>query len=136
MRIRWLALAALGISLIAGAAQADDWPQWRGSKRDGISQEKNLLKLWPKDGPKLLWQVKDLGFGYGSVAVAGGRLYLIGNKGLDNEFVMALDARTGDILWTTRIGNVGKPKQVPNYAAARSTPTVDGALLYALGSDG
>src|SRR5436190_19652326 len=117
MRTRWLVLVALGSSLFAPAAQAQDWPQWRGPKRDGISQEKRLLKMWPKEGPKLLWQVKDLGSGYGSVAAAGGRLYLMGNKGLDNEFVTALDAKTGDTLWRTRIGKVGNPKQVPNYAA-------------------
>jgi outer membrane protein assembly factor BamB len=31
---------------------------------------------------------------------------------------------------------VGNPKQDPNFPAARSTPTVDGEVLYALGSDG
>jgi outer membrane protein assembly factor BamB len=122
--------------LAAGTTRADDWPQWRGPKRDGISQEKNLLKTWPKEGPKLLWQVKNVGYGYGSVAVAGGRIYLTGNKGLDNEFVSALDARNGKRLWSTRIGKVGNPDQQPRYPGARSTPTLDGTLLYALGSDG
>jgi hypothetical protein len=36
-----------------------DWPQWRGPERNGISQERDLLKQWPKEGPKLLWQVND-----------------------------------------------------------------------------
>lgn len=129
--------AAIGTSLLlAGVAHADDWPQWRGPKRDGISQEKNLLKTWPKEGPRLLWQVKDVGYGYGSVAVAGGRVYLTGNKGLDNEFVTAMDARNGKPLWSTRIGKVGNPDQQPKYPGARSTPTLDGNLLYALSSDG
>src|SRR5947209_2623971 len=35
-----------------------------------------------------------------------------------------------------RIGKVGNPDQNPPYPGARSTPTVDGDLLYALGSDG
>src|SRR5260370_6720135 len=57
-------IAAVGIfSLVARAA---DWPQWRGPERNGISQETGLLKEWPKEGPKLLWQVKDIGFGYSS----------------------------------------------------------------------
>jgi outer membrane protein assembly factor BamB len=132
-----VAAVAIGASLLlAGVAQADDWPQWRGPKRDGISQEKNLLKTWPKGGPKLLWQVKEVGYGYGSVAVAGGRIYLTGNKGLDNEFVTALDGKNGKLLWATRLGKVGNPDQQPNYPGARSTPTVDGNLLYALSSDG
>jgi outer membrane protein assembly factor BamB len=117
-------------------ARADDWPQWRGPKRDGHSKETGLLKEWPKDGPKLIWQVKDLGGGYSTPSVAGGRIYVMANKGLEDEFVTARNAKDGSLLWSTRIGKVGNPDQQPNYPAARSTPTVDGAVLYALGSDG
>ena len=117
-------------------ARADEWPQWRGPNRDGHSRETGLLKEWPKDGPRLLWQVKDLGGGYSTPSVAGGRVYVMTNKGLEDEFVTARDAKDGKLLWSVRIGNVGNPDQQPNYPAARSTPTVDGAVLYALGSDG
>ena len=34
---------------------ADDWPQWFGSKRDGICEE-GILDKFPKDGPKQLWK--------------------------------------------------------------------------------
>ncbi len=117
-------------------ARADDWPQWRGLNRDGHSKETGLLKEWPKDGPKLIWQVKDLGGGYSTPSVASDRVYVLANKGLEDEFVTARDAKDGSPLWATRIGKVGNPDQQPNYPAARSTPTVDGAALYALGSDG
>ncbi len=127
-----MALVLLAVVL----ARADDWPQWRGPKRDGHSRETGLLKEWPKDGPKLIWQVKDLGGGYSTPSVAGGRVYVLANKGLEDEFVTARDAKDGSPLWATRIGKVGNPDQQPNYPAARSTPTVDGAVLYALGSDG
>ena len=115
---------------------ARDWPQWRGPERTGISSETGLLKEWPKDGPKLLWQVKDIGSGYSTPAVVGDRLYLLSNEGLENEFVQALNAQDGKRIWSTHLGNVGNPKQQPTFPAARSTPTVDGQLLYALGSDG
>ena len=42
----------------------------------------------------------------------------------------------GKPIWTTRVGNVGNPNQNPPYPKARSTPTVDGNFIYALGSDG
>jgi outer membrane protein assembly factor BamB len=129
-------VASVGLGFLAGPAYADDWPQFRGAKRDAVSQEKKLLKAWPKEGPKLLWQQKDAGYGYGSVAVAGGRIYLVGNSGLTDEFVSALDAKNGKRLWSTRLGRVGNPEQQPNYPAARSTPTLDGGNVYALGSDG
>jgi outer membrane protein assembly factor BamB len=128
--------AVVATVMFAVPAVADDWPQFRGPGRVSISQEKGLLKSWPTEGPKLLWQAKDVGFGYGSVAVAGGRVFLIGNRGMEEEFVAALDAKDGRLLWTTKLGKVGNPKQFPNVAGARSTPTVDGATLYALSSDG
>src|SRR5262249_9560696 len=39
-------------------------------------------------------------------------------------------------IWSTTIGKVGNPEQQPSYPAARSTPTVEGGKIYALGSDG
>ena len=78
----------------------------------------------------------DLRRGYSTPSVVGDRLYLMGNAGLENEFVEARSTKNGQRLWSTRVGKVGNPKQEPNYPGARSTPTVQGKLLYALGSDG
>lgn len=117
-------------------ATASDWTQWRGPDRSGVSKEVGLLKQWPAEGPKLLWQVNDLGDGYSTPAVVGNRIYLMSNIGMDNEFVQALSIQDGKPIWTTRVGNVGNPNQNPPYAKARSTPTIDGNFIYALGSDG
>lgn len=135
MKIRCLFLVALGLAAAFGGSAAD-WPQWRGPRRTGISQETGLLQQWPKEGPKLLWQFKDIGDGYGAPAVAGNRIYLLANRGLDNEFVQALSVPDGKPVWTARLGKVGNPDQRPSYPMARSTPTVDGDLLYALSSNG
>jgi outer membrane protein assembly factor BamB len=131
-----LGLVVMSVLLMEVLARANDWPQWRGPNRDGHSKETGLLKEWPKDGPSAVWQVKDLGGGYSTPSVAGGRLYVMTNKGLADEFVVARDTKDGRLVWSTRIGKVGNPDQQPSYPAARSTPTVDGAALYALGSDG
>lgn len=116
--------------------RADDWPQWRGPNRDGLSKETGLLKEWPKGGPKLLWENREVGSGYSSVAVVGDRVYTLANDTIENETVKVLSVKDGKEIWSTRIGKVGKPNQQPAYPAARSTPTVDGDFVYALGSDG
>ena len=126
----------IGLCLLPLGARAADWPQWRGPQRNGISAETGLLAEWPKEGPKLVWQVKDIDSGYSTPSVVGDRLYLLSNQGLDNEFVQMLDAKGGKRIWSQRIGKVGNPDQQPNYPAARSTPTVDGEWVYAFGSDG
>ncbi|MBC8029966.1 MAG: PQQ-like beta-propeller repeat protein [Pyrinomonadaceae bacterium] len=84
----------------------------------------------------MLWQVNDIGDGYSTPAVVGKRIYLMSNRGMENEFVQALSTQDGKAVWTTRVGNVGNPNQNPPYPKARSTPTVDGNFIYALGSDG
>ena len=144
MKLLLTTIAALGLCFSAAAVTTtplierwdSDWPQWRGPERDGTSKETGLLKQWPAAGPKLLWQVNDIGDGYATPVVVGSRIYVMSNRGMENEFVQALSAQDGKVIWTTRVGNVGNPKQEPPFPAARSTPTVDGDFLYALGSDG
>src|SRR5688572_30079686 len=98
---RWISVVAGGVIFFsANGVFAADWPQWRGPQRNGISQETGLLKEWPQEGPKLLWQVKGIGSGYSTPAVVGQRLYLVSNKGLDNEFVQALEVKDGRQVWS------------------------------------
>ncbi len=129
-------VAAIGVFGLICIASAANWPQWRGPNRDGISKETGLLQEWPAEGPKLLWQQSQVGDGYSTPAVVGDRLYLISNKGLEDEFVQARSVKDGQQIWSTHIGKVGNPNQKPPYPGARSTPTIDGNVLYALGSDG
>jgi outer membrane protein assembly factor BamB len=135
MRTRYLLVVFLGLSATCLAARAADWPEWRGPHRSGVSQETGLLKEWPADGPKLMWRVDDIGDGYSTPSVVGDRLYLMSNKDKDDEFVQSLAAVDGQQQWSTRVGKVG-PNRGPQYPGARSTPTLDGPLLVALGSDG
>lgn len=130
------ATAAAALCLISTSLLAGDWPQWRGPQRNGLSTETGLLQEWPKEGPKQVVKITDAGSGYGAPAVVGDRLFLTGNDGLENEFVRAYTLPEGKPLWTAKLGKVGNPDQQPPFPAARSTPTVSGDLVVALGSDG
>ena len=128
---RRLPLAIALLLFFAGPiVKADDWPQFRGPERTGISAETGLLKKWPADGPKLLWQYDDLGGGYCSMAVVGDRVYSAGGKN-GQVVVTALDAE-GKKVWEQPIGKTA----TRGYAGPRATPTVDGAFLYMLGDQG
>src|SRR6266496_2682983 len=101
LRLIYIIYPAVGLLLTAANLFSTDWPHWRGPNRDGISQETGLLKAWPKEGPKLRWEVKDIGSGYSTPAVVGERLYLMGNEGLKKEFVQALAVKDGQRVWRT-----------------------------------
>lgn len=130
-------LSVAALAFAAGTAGwAEDYPQWRGPGRNGVSEARGLLREWPKEGPALVWKSTECGSGYSTPAVVGDRIYLLGNDGLEDESLRALSAADGKRLWITRLGKVGKPQQKPNFPGARSTPTVVGDAIYALGSDG
>jgi outer membrane protein assembly factor BamB len=115
-----------------GRVSAADWPQWRGPDRTDVSKETGLLKTWPKEGPKLLWTYADAGVGFSGPAIVGERLFTLGGRG-DSEYVFALNTKTGKQEWATAIG----PLFENGYGdGPRSTPTVDGDLLYVLGGQG
>ena len=94
-----------------------------------------MLKEWPKEGPKLAWTFKNAGSGFSSFAVVGGKLYTLGTRDKD-EIILALDATTGNELWTAKIGPIFTFKGNDWGDGPRSTPTVDGQFLYALGGQG
>jgi len=122
-------LTALG-SLFLGlfSAYAADWPGWRGADRTGVSNEKGLLTAWPKEGPKLLWQMDGCGKGFSSVAVAGGRIFTLGRrKDKEAECLIAKSEKDGSELWVTAFGTSGE---------SNGTPIVDGDHVYGIGRDG
>ncbi|MGC3972689.1 MAG: PQQ-like beta-propeller repeat protein [Pirellulales bacterium] len=132
---RFFTSAVLLVGLFFTATvRSDDWPQWRGPHRTGISQESGLAKSWPADGPKLLWKAAGLGEGFSTPSVARGVLYVMGNVD-DQEYVMAFDLKAqGKPLWRTAIGPVRH--QGAGYPGPRSTPTVDGDRVYCIGLNG
>ncbi len=110
------------------------WPGWRGPNRDNVSTETGLLRKWPEGGPPLLWETQGIGQGISSIAVAGGRVFVLGYTG-DSEFVTALDERTGRSLWSARIGPGVHENGLMRWLAQRA-PTVDGERVWAFQMNG
>ena len=156
---RYLVLLVLGIGVVTMAATGhcqyttnkSDWPQWRGPYRKNVSGGTGLLKEWPEPGPPLVWQAEGLGRGIASVAVAAGRVYTVGyhfpgtkvirtlsgrTRGFtraeipQGEYVIALDASSGQLLWATRTGKAVFENHLMRWLSQR-TPTVDGDRLWA-----
>jgi outer membrane protein assembly factor BamB len=113
---------------LAVAADAD-WPGWLGPNHDGKSPDTGLLTVWPEGGPKLLWKATDIGSGFSSVAVAGGKVYITGDKG-KTLTISAFDL-AGKPLWQK---DHGKNRGGPD--GSRATPTLDNGLLYILNGNG
>ncbi len=101
-----------------------DINQWRGNNRNGIFDESNLLKVWPENGPELLWSTDSLSMGNSSMSFGNNTIYLTGTKDTMDE-VIALDLQ-GNIKWRKPYGRAWSQ----SYPEARCTPTIDNKKLY------
>ena len=133
----WMIAAPLLAALAAAAsARADDWPQWLGPNRDGVSRETGWLTTYGPPGPRTLWKA-NVGVGYSSVAVCKGRLYTLGNLN-DTDTLYCLDAETGRTVWkhSYACSATAPRKLVKLYPGTPATPTVADGKVYSFSRDG
>ncbi len=103
--------------------------QWRGLNRDGIYNEKNLLKSWPANGPQLLWSTDQIGLGYSSPVVSDNMIYVNGEiNQVSHLFAFDLNGR---LMWKYANGPefFGEGYSA-NFPGARSAPTVYNGFVY------
>ncbi len=124
-------LAAVGTGAQAPAS-SNDWPQWRGPDRSGVSRERGLLNDWPPTGPRRVWTASNLGAGYGSVAIAGSRVFVQGAT-RSNSTVSALNRADGKLVWTQTLGRANTNDR---GSGPRGTPSLDGDRVYVLTENG
>ena len=124
----WAGLLTQAFPVIADEA---GWHQFRGPQRSGASHETGLARSWPDNGPPVVWQ-RPLGEGFASLSVHDGRLFTAFLEE-GREILAAFDIASGDELWRQDLGEAF----VEFFGnGPRATPTVDGEVVYGLGSRG
>ncbi len=141
----WLLTASVWFA--AGAAVADDWPQWMGPNRDSVWSEEGIVERFPDAGLKVAWRAP-IGLGYSGPAVAEGRVYvtdyvlrsgdITNNAGIRDQLegterVICLDADSGDVIWQHEYD---RPYALSYPSGPRATPLVNDGKVYALGAEG
>jgi len=118
------------LTLFYISISAQDVAQWRGPNRNGIYNEKGLMKAWPDGGPKMLWHFDGLGEGHTSAAVTSTGIYISGmTEG--RGYIFALD-NNGNLRWKKEYG----PEWTESHFGVRSTPLVIKDKLYFISSFG
>jgi outer membrane protein assembly factor BamB len=123
-------LTLLALCFYTIFAGAQDLVQWRGPQRDGIYPESGLLKQWPDEGPKMLWNFDALGDGHSSACVTNDRIFTSGMED-DKGYVFALD-HSGNLIWKTEYG----VEWTENWNGLHSTPLFYKNKLYILSAFG
>jgi outer membrane protein assembly factor BamB len=132
-----ISLNVILVLLLLVPAFANDWTEWRGPARDGISPEKGLPTSWSPTGQNLAWKAPY--GGRSAPIVMNGRVYLqnIAGKGAEEqERIMCFNADTGKLLWEHRF-NVYL-SDVPPHRVGWASPVGDPATgnVYAFGVGG
>lgn len=114
--------------------QADEWPQWRGTHRDGVWNETGIIEKFAGPDIPIRWRVP-IGSGYSGPSVANGRVYVTDRltKPTQIERVHCFDAETGEQLWTF---SYECAYRIDYTAGPRATVTIHDELAYALGAMG
>ena len=127
----------LNVCLAFTVVPANDWAEWRGPARDGVSNEKNLPVKWSPTGDNLAWKAPY--GGRSAPIVMGDRVYLQNSAGQGEtlqERVMCLSADTGKLLWEHRF-NIYL-SDVPPHRVGWASPVGDPATgnVYVFGVGG
>lgn len=134
----------LGISAVLASSfvSAEDWPNFRGPQHDGHSKATGLPVEWSPD-KNVVWKKPLPGKAWSSPIVAGDRIYLTNAVAVTNEEdwhdtrtlrVMALDAKSGNVLWDKEVFSVGDPAATgvhPKNSFASPTPIFEKDRIYA-----
>ncbi|UCG34195.1 MAG: PQQ-binding-like beta-propeller repeat protein [Phycisphaerales bacterium] len=128
--IATVAIVVLSVEAKDATAQ---WPQWGGPNRNFIVHAEGLADSWPADGPERLWS-RELGSGYSTIAVDDGLLYTMYRRG-DDEFVIALDAKTGETAWEHKQNAPMSEAMKEFEAGPNSTPLVVEDRLFTVGTN-
>jgi outer membrane protein assembly factor BamB len=143
-RMDCLAFVAL---LLAGlAAQAADWPRFRGPGGAAVSEDPDTPVSW-SDEESVLWKTALPGFGTSSPIVVGDRVLLTcysgyglnaENPGREEDLkrqLVCLDRRGGRILWVRDVPAAQPEASYTDFLLlhgyASSTPASDGQRVYA-----
>jgi len=155
-QIGWLLAVVVSIGA-GGSAQvlADNWPQFRGVKFDGVAQS-SIPQTWDAT-THVKWKIDLAGEGWSCPVVWGDQVFVTAaiREGAANARpepyrggggrrrsdltkakyrweVICLDAKTGEVEWR-RVARTGQPS-IPRHGSntfATETPATDGERVYA-----
>lgn len=133
------AVGTVVLSMLGARVAADEWPQWRGPRNDGIVRQETISHEWPADGPKQLWSHK-VGPGFASPVAVNGKVYLFSlDDGIDT--LRCYDAEKGTEVYkktNERLfkGRMPRETSSPDWTGERSSPVIENDRIYTYGIAG
>ena len=133
MNLSRAAVVGCVIAISAGCVLAQDWPQWRGSSRDGKAGGFTAPAKWPKELTQK-WK-ETVGSGDATPALVGDKLYVFTRQGAE-EVILCLNAGSGKELWRDKYEAQAVTRPADSHPGPRSSPAVAEGKVVTLGVGG
>ena len=120
--------ACLALLCFAQPLRAENWPQWRGAKLDGISHETNLPQQWSKT-ENVAWRLPLPGPAGSTPVIWGDRIFLTSAEG--QKLVLLAVSTSGKILWKQTLSDKNAQVRGDEGNYASPSPSTDGRHVWA-----
>ena len=134
--VRRLVMVIGGIAFVAGlnqgAVRAENWPNWRGPTRDGVSVETNLPVEWDTER-NVAWKLAMPDWTGSTPIVWEDRIFLSVADGRNLE-LWCIDRNTGQPVWKRLLGNGNHREHKQNMSSP--SPVTDGERVWVMTGTG
>lgn len=114
-------------------ATAENWPQWRGAKLDGVSQEKDLPVKWSKT-EGIAWRLELPGAAGATPAVWGDKIFLTSAD--STQLILMCVGTHGKEIWRQTVSQGNRVVRVDEGNSASNSPCTDGKHVWAMMASG
>jgi outer membrane protein assembly factor BamB len=132
------ALVAVLLACTVVSLRAENWPQWRGPSRNGISTEKNLPVKWSTT-ENVAWKLAMPAWSGSTPVIWGTRIFLnvaddVKSPEATNLHLWCVDRDTGTLLWQRPLGGGNHQSRKQNMSTP--SPVTDGAHVWVMTGTG
>jgi outer membrane protein assembly factor BamB len=133
-----LFITILSIVTTASVPRAENWPQWRGPSRNGVSGETNLPVNWSRT-QNVAWKLAMPAWSGSTPIVWGDRIFLNVADDLkvshgDNLHLWCVDRVNGTVLWQRPLGGGNHQERKQNMSTP--SPVTDGSRVWVMTGTG
>lgn len=116
----------------------EEWNQFRGPDRNGISTDNITNSDWNGNNLELIWK-QEIGSGFSELLISKGIIYTMISEKTDSlqgyEYIAAFNERDGKELWRTKVDSIYIDEDGWGDGP-RSTPIIDSENIYSLSGHG
>ncbi len=128
-----LCVLLLGATLGVAPAAAENWPNWRGPTRDGVSAETGLPVEWDTER-NIAWKLEMPAWSGSTPVIWNERIFINVAVDDDNIELWALDRADGAVLWQRHLSDGNRRLRKQNMSSP--SPVTDGERVWVMTGTG